>query len=91
MALENKISEVENELFEASEEMRKLTVERRNAEAEAQRISDIARVVLDGRAVCALQSSEGEAGVAGATVRGVPRGACGRFWPKCFSRETKVL
>ena len=39
LGLEEKTSEVKNELHEASEEMRKLTVERRKAEAEELRVS----------------------------------------------------
>ena len=67
MVLEEKISEVESELHDASEEMRKLTVERRRAESGEPRISDTSRVVLDRRTVSGTQSSQGEAGLAGAT------------------------
>ena len=38
------------------------------AEAEAVRVSDTSRVVLDGRTVSRTQSSEGEAGLAGSKV-----------------------
>ena len=39
--------------------MKKLTVERRKAEAEELRVSDTARVLLDGKAVSGAQGSEG--------------------------------
>ena len=63
LVLEEKISEVENEPFEVSEQMRKLTVERRKMEAEELRVSEMSRVGLDGRTVSGAQSSEGEAGL----------------------------
>ena len=62
--MEDTISEVENELHEASEEVRKLPVERRTAEVEKPRASDTSKAVLDGRTVLRAQSSEGEAGLA---------------------------
>ena len=51
MVLEDKISEVENELYEASEETRKLTVERRKAEAEGVRVSDTVSFEIARRCV----------------------------------------
>ena len=46
LVLDGEISEVENELLEAREELRKLTVARM-AEVEGLRVSDTARVVVD--------------------------------------------
>ena len=48
---------VEIEQHEASEDMRTLAVERRTAVVEGLRVSDTARVVLDGKAVSEAQSS----------------------------------
>ena len=62
--MEEKISEGENELHEASEEMRKLAVERRKTEAAGLRGSDTSKTVWGGRNVSGGQSSEGEAGLA---------------------------
>ena len=67
--MEDKVSEVENDLHETREEMRKLTVERRKAEAERLRVSDTGRVGLGGKAVSGTQSSDGEAELAGTTER----------------------
>ena len=47
---------------ECREDMRKLTVERSKGEAEGLRVSDTARVVVDGKVVSGAQSSEGEEG-----------------------------
>ena len=52
LVLEDKITEVENELHEASEEMRR---------KQRRRVSDTARVVLGGKVVSGAQSSAGEA------------------------------
>ena len=60
---EEKIKEVENEPHEASEDMRKLTVERRKAEAEELRVPDTSEAVLGERTMSGAQSSEGEAGL----------------------------
>ena len=57
MVLEDKFSEVKNELYQASEEMRKLTAER--WKAEGTEVSATARVVLDGKAVSGGESSQG--------------------------------
>ena len=62
------LDEVESELHEAGEEMRKLTVGRRKADAEGLRVSDTSKAVFGGRRVFGPQSSEGEAGLA--RVRG---------------------
>ena len=51
LVLEEKISEVENELHEAGEEMRKFTVERRKTEAEGRRVSDTSKAVFGERIV----------------------------------------
>ena len=69
LVLEEKISEVENELHKTSEEMRKLTVERRKVGSEEPRTSDTSRVGSDWRKVSKSHSSEGEAGPARATER----------------------
>ena len=65
MVLDGEISEVGDDILEASEELKKLTVERRKAEVEGLRVSDTARVVVSRDAVSGAQSSEGEAGLAG--------------------------
>ena len=65
LLFEEKMSEVENELREASEGMRKITVKRRKAEGEGLRVSGTSRVILDRKTVSENQSSEGEAGLAG--------------------------
>ena len=46
LVLEDKISQVENVLLEAGEEMKKLTVERRNGEAEELRVADTSKAVF---------------------------------------------
>ena len=56
-----KISEGEEKLLEASEEMRTLTVGRRKAEVQERRVPDSARVGVDREAVSGGQSSECEA------------------------------
>ena len=66
LVLSDKISE-ENELHEAREEMRKLTVERKKAEVDG--FSNTARVASDVKAVSGTQNCEGEAGLAGAAER----------------------
>ena len=65
--MEEKISEVDEELHEASEQLRKLTVKRRKAEAEGLRVSDASKAVLGGRIVSGVCISEGEFVLARAT------------------------
>ena len=59
LVLEEKISEVENELHDASAEMRKLSVEKWKAEAEGLSVSDTSKAVLGEWTVSGAPSSEG--------------------------------
>ena len=61
----------ERELFEANVELRKLTVKRK-VEPEERRFSDSFRVVLKRRTMPEIQSSKGEAGLAGTAERRCP-------------------
>ena len=56
LVLDGKISEVEENLLDASEEMRTLRVERRKMEVEERRVPDLAGVDVDSEAVSGAPS-----------------------------------
>ena len=60
--MEEKLSDVENEWYQASEEMRKLMTIRRNVELEVLRVRDTVYVDVE-RTVVEARSSEGETGL----------------------------
>ena len=62
LGLDKTLTEVDSELFQASEELRRFTAEK--AKLEEPSFSDTSRVRLDLRTVSGTQLPEGEAGLA---------------------------